>query len=105
MIDKPFGKTNWQVSQIGFGGWQLGGTWGEVNETNTAIKDECAPHYANLAEAALRYALQPQAVTLTIPGMRNRKEVDLNTIHSDGYPFPERLAHSLRPHGWKHLFS
>ena len=29
---RRFGKTGWKVSQIGFGGWQLGGTWGEVDD-------------------------------------------------------------------------
>jgi aryl-alcohol dehydrogenase-like predicted oxidoreductase len=27
-----FGRTGWKVSEIGFGGWQLGGTWGQVDE-------------------------------------------------------------------------
>jgi aryl-alcohol dehydrogenase-like predicted oxidoreductase len=26
-----FGMTEWEVSRIGFGGWQLGGTWGKVD--------------------------------------------------------------------------
>ena len=29
---RTFGKTGWKVSEIGFGGWQLGGTWGKVND-------------------------------------------------------------------------
>ncbi|MEN9735445.1 MAG: hypothetical protein RL129_155 [Actinomycetota bacterium] len=29
---RSFGDTGWQVSEIAFGGWQLGGTWGEVND-------------------------------------------------------------------------
>jgi aryl-alcohol dehydrogenase-like predicted oxidoreductase len=32
-----FGDTGWKVSEIAFGGWQLGGTWGEVND-NDSIK-------------------------------------------------------------------
>lgn len=29
---RHFGKTGWQVSEIAFGGWQLGGQWGEVDD-------------------------------------------------------------------------
>ena len=29
---RAFGRTGWQVSEIGFGGWQLGGTWGKVDD-------------------------------------------------------------------------
>ena len=30
-----FGKTDWKVSEIGFGGWQLGGTWGKVDDSES----------------------------------------------------------------------
>jgi len=29
---RAFGRTGWQVSEIAFGGWQLGGDWGEVDD-------------------------------------------------------------------------
>jgi aryl-alcohol dehydrogenase-like predicted oxidoreductase len=29
---RTFGKTGWQVSEIAFGGWQIGGTWGDVDD-------------------------------------------------------------------------
>lgn len=29
---REFGRTGWQVSEIAFGGWQLGGQWGEVDD-------------------------------------------------------------------------
>ena len=29
---RTFGRTGWQISEIAFGGWQLGGTWGAVDE-------------------------------------------------------------------------
>ncbi|MFC4992234.1 aldo/keto reductase [Rubritalea tangerina] len=69
-----------------------------------AIKQTCSPHFSNLAEAALRYALHPSAVSLTIPGMRNKHEVDLNTRHSDGNAFPAALVSALSAHAWKHSF-
>ena len=32
---RTFGKAGWQVSEIGFGGWQLGGTWGTVDTSKS----------------------------------------------------------------------
>jgi len=29
---RPFGRTGWQVSSIGFGAWAIGGGWGEVSD-------------------------------------------------------------------------
>jgi aryl-alcohol dehydrogenase-like predicted oxidoreductase len=29
---RPFGRTGWNVSEIGFGAWQLGGDWGKVDD-------------------------------------------------------------------------
>lgn len=34
---REFGRTGWKVSEIGFGGWQLGGAWGDVDD-DTSIK-------------------------------------------------------------------
>jgi len=43
MHKRPFGRTGWQVSEIGFGGWAIGGEWGTVSDQD--------------AEAALHGAL------------------------------------------------
>ncbi|MCK0135458.1 aldo/keto reductase [Arenibacter sp. S6351L] len=32
---RTFGRSGWKVSEIGFGGWQLGGTWGKVDDNNS----------------------------------------------------------------------
>jgi len=29
---RPFGRTGWQVSEISFGAWAIGGEWGHVSE-------------------------------------------------------------------------
>jgi len=32
---REFGSTGWQVSEIGFGAWQLGGDWGEADDADS----------------------------------------------------------------------
>ena len=34
MKTRPFGKTGWQVSEIGFGAWAIGGNWGDVSDAD-----------------------------------------------------------------------
>ncbi|MBX9458922.1 MAG: aldo/keto reductase [Rhizobium sp.] len=34
MKSRQFGRTQWSVSEIGFGAWAIGGTWGEVTEAD-----------------------------------------------------------------------
>jgi aryl-alcohol dehydrogenase-like predicted oxidoreductase len=43
MNKRPFGRTGWEVGEIGFGAWAIGGSWGNVSEQD--------------AEAALHAAL------------------------------------------------
>lgn len=31
---RPFGRTGWQVSEVGFGSWAIGGSWGQVDESD-----------------------------------------------------------------------
>lgn len=35
MKTRTFGRLGWQVSEIGFGGWAIGGSWGEQSETDS----------------------------------------------------------------------
>jgi aryl-alcohol dehydrogenase-like predicted oxidoreductase len=64
------------------------------------LKDLCSPHYRSLAEAAMRYALSERQVSALIPGMKNRREVDMNIAISDGEVFPPELKSQLPPHIW-----
>jgi aryl-alcohol dehydrogenase-like predicted oxidoreductase len=34
MKSRQFGRTHWSVSEVGFGAWAIGGTWGEVSEAD-----------------------------------------------------------------------
>ena len=49
-----FGNTTWQVSEIAFGGWQLGGSWGVVND-DESVKTllhayDCGINFVDTAE-------------------------------------------------------
>ncbi|MCJ9673375.1 MULTISPECIES: aldo/keto reductase [unclassified Neorhizobium] len=42
MRNHAFGRTSFTVSEIGFGAWQIGGSWGDVSETDGAKALEAA---------------------------------------------------------------
>jgi aryl-alcohol dehydrogenase-like predicted oxidoreductase len=69
-----------------------------------ALKAEIAPYYSSLAEAAMRYVLAHDAVSVLIPGMKTPAEVDMNIRYSDGAPFPDELLARLPAHEWVRNF-
>ena len=95
---------DWAEDDKRFQMYSKGDNFAKTLERIEAVKAETSPHYENLAEAALRFALSNKAVSAVIPGMRNKHEVDLNTVHSDGKEFPAELAEALKKHAWKHHF-
>lgn len=64
------------------------------------LKALCKPHYATLAEAAMRYVLSAPQLSTLIPGMLNRQHVDMNIAYCDGADFPEDLKAQLGEHIW-----
>jgi aryl-alcohol dehydrogenase-like predicted oxidoreductase len=32
---RPLGRTGWNISTVSFGAWAIGGTWGEVDDTQS----------------------------------------------------------------------
>jgi predicted aldo/keto reductase-like oxidoreductase len=48
----------------------------------------------------MRYVLSETRVSTLIPGVKNRAEVDMNVIYSDGARFPDELKVKLASHGW-----
>jgi aryl-alcohol dehydrogenase-like predicted oxidoreductase len=57
-----------------------------------------------LAELALRFSLQPDAVSTVIPGMRTPQHVTANCAASDGTLLNPGLVNSLRTHRWEKNF-
>ncbi|KRE98032.1 aldo/keto reductase [Nocardioides sp. Soil777] len=53
---RDFGRTGWKVSEIAFGGWQLGGQWGEVDdEASIATLLHAFAHGVNFVDTAEFY--------------------------------------------------
>jgi len=63
-----------------------------------------APFYPSLAEAAMRFVLAHDAVSLLIPGMQTPEEVDMNIRYSDGAAFPKALMDRVPHHAWVRNF-
>lgn len=69
-----------------------------------ALKKKLVPTAgATLAEAALRYALTPEAVSSVIVGMRRPLNAERNAKAADLPPLPPELMAALRAHTWKRL--
>ena len=58
------------------------------------------PDAMSLPELALRFILENEAVSTTIPGMRRPQHVDRNLAASDGRRLPPKLVSALRGHRW-----
>lgn len=65
-----------------------------------ALKSEVGDAYPTLAEAAMRYVLSHDAVSVVIPGMKTPEEVDMNIAYSDGRRLNDNLIDRLRKHAW-----
>ncbi|MEX0324690.1 MAG: aldo/keto reductase, partial [Puniceicoccaceae bacterium] len=68
----------------------------------TKIKEDFPE--TNLAELALRFALQHPAVSTVIAGMRNPRQVELNVPVGDLPPLSDETMEKLRQHTWLKQF-
>jgi aryl-alcohol dehydrogenase-like predicted oxidoreductase len=53
-----------------------------------------------MPQAALKFSLQPEAVSVVIPGMRNAQQAEQNVAVSDLPALPDQLLAKLRTHAW-----
>lgn len=80
-----------------FGGDRLERTVRRVEEVRKTVgADE-----PNLATAALKFALKPEAVSTVIPGIRNLQQADMNVAIGDQPPLSDALEGKLRAHIWR----
>ena len=69
-----------------------------------ALKDEVDGQYKTLAETAMRFVLSHDAVSVLIPGMKTKEEVDMNVVYSDGRILSHAFIERLEKHAWKRNF-
>jgi aryl-alcohol dehydrogenase-like predicted oxidoreductase len=83
-----------------FAGDRLGRTVARVE----AISATVGTREANLATAALKFAMKPAAVSTVIPGIRNVDQATANLTVSDESPLDDDLEQRLRAHEWRRGF-
>ena len=83
-----------------FGGTRLKRVVDRVEKIREEFKDT---HYS-MAELAMRFVLDHPAVTTVIAGMRNERQVELNTPVSDLSPLPKERRADLFKHEWHRQF-
>lgn len=81
-----------------------GGRFEETLERVTQLTELTSDYFDTLAEAAIRFALSPPAVTTAVIGMTRPKRIAENLAFSDGSPFPKTLRGQLSDHEWRRNF-
>lgn len=90
MKTRRFGKTDWQVSEIGFGAWAIGGAWGTVSiedaekALNTALDSG-----VNLIDTADVYG-DGRSETIIANVLKSRKQDNIKVL--------TKLGRGLSPH-------
>ena len=94
---RPFGRTGLEVSAIGFGCWELGGTYGYFDEGEViAAVQRALDLGVNCFDTAEGYGFGKSEVLLAKALGPRRKEVILVTKFGIGYPDRERGRDSRR---------
>jgi aryl-alcohol dehydrogenase-like predicted oxidoreductase len=76
----------------------------QVFERTERLKTLLGPDAATLPELALRFCLQPTAVSTVIPGMRMTVNVERNCAVSDGRRLSQAVIEKLYEHSWERNF-
>jgi aryl-alcohol dehydrogenase-like predicted oxidoreductase len=66
-----------------------------------AIRQALGEDEPDLAAAALKFTLKPPAVSTVIPGMRNVRQVEMNTAVSGAAVLSDEVERRLRAHSWR----
>lgn len=69
-----------------------------------AIKEVISKSEADIATAALKFALKPPAVSTVIAGIRNPEQAEKNCSVGSQEPMNDGLEESLRQHYWRRAF-
>ena len=68
------------------------------------IRETIGEREPNMATAALKFALKPQAVSTVIAGCRNAQQAQMNSAVGDEPPMSDELELDLRNHNWRRSF-
>ena len=97
MKTRPFGKTGFQCSEIGFGAWAIGGTgYGPTDDRvslqtvqralDLGVTFMSDRYRLPLAQVALKFVLSREEISVVIPGAKTPKQVEENVrAVEDGY--------------------
>ncbi|MGH1350134.1 MAG: aldo/keto reductase [Methyloligellaceae bacterium] len=90
MKTRRFGKTDWQVSEIGFGAWAIGGAWGDVSEKDAeAALNAALDSGVNLVDTADVYG-DGRSETIISNVLKSRKQDNIKVL--------TKLGRGLSPH-------
>lgn len=90
MRKRIFGKTGWEVSEIGFGGWQLGGEFGHVDEKESlATLHHAWERGINFVDTAQMYG-------------KGRSELVIGKALREWRGEPIYIATKVQPVSWPH---
>jgi aryl-alcohol dehydrogenase-like predicted oxidoreductase len=93
-----FGKDDFRSRY--FAGDRLPRTVARVDK----IKHDLEGTGLTMPQAALQFALKPDAVSTVIPGIRSIAQAEANCAVSSLPPMPDDLEKKLRPHAWQRGF-
>ena len=68
------------------------------------VRETIGEREVNMATAALKFALKPQAVSTVIAGIRNPQQAEMNCAVGDEPPMCDALEQDLRAHNWRRTF-
>ena len=68
------------------------------------IRETIGDAEPNMATAALKFAVKPQAVSTVIAGCRNVQQAQMNCAVGDQPPLSDELEDKLREHNWQRSF-
>lgn len=86
---RKFGRTGWQVSEIGFGAWAIGGDWGQVDDREAiAALHTALDHGVNMVDTADVYG----------DGHSERLIAQVKAERSDDFYIITKAGRRLDPH-------
>lgn len=95
---RKFGPLGWDVSEIGFGAWAIGGSWGKQDDSDSLA----ALHKA--LDLGVNFIDTAAGLGTVIPGIRNMAQAQMNCTASELAEMPMALQKKLWEHNWRRAF-